>query len=108
MASHSSRLLADPARRGNMTFGVVVAALIVLGFVLIWINAAQQDRLATVRQTQLSGQKTAVGQRTDQQQLTCALWAILRETKSAQLTDAMRTSADRICAVIPTPLPSGQ
>lgn len=102
------KLPADPARRGNLTFALVVGAVIALAVTLIWINAAQQDRLAVVRQSQVSGQKTATGQRTDQTQLVCALWAILRDSKSTQLNDAVKTSADQICSTIPTPLPSGQ
>ncbi|WP_432169035.1 hypothetical protein [Streptomyces sp. 1222.5] len=90
-------------RRGNALFVAIIAAVVVLGGVLVWLNASQQDRLATVRQSQVSGQKTATGQRTDQTQLTCALWALLRDGKTGTLPGSVRDAADKICADVPTP-----
>lgn len=81
---------------------VVVVVVLILAGVLMWQNSRAQDRLTTLR----SGQTTGLAQRTDQQQLTCVLWAILRDTRSAELTPAMRKSADKICAGVPTPSPS--
>lgn len=92
--------------RGNLTFVAIIAAVVALGIVLVWLNAVQQDRLTTVRQTQVTGQKTAVGQRTDQAQLTCALWALLRDSNARKVSASVREAADRICAEVPTPLPS--
>lgn len=93
-------------RRANLTFAAVIGAVILLGIVLILLNASQQDRLSTVRQTQVSGQKTATGQRTDQTQLTCALWALLHGGDSEKVGTALREAADRICSDVPTPTPS--
>jgi hypothetical protein len=59
-----------------------------------------------VRQTQVSGQATAIGQRTDQTQLTCALWALLHGSNSDKVSASLREAADRICSDVPTPTPS--
>ncbi|MEU4168844.1 hypothetical protein AB0F46_18450 [Streptomyces sp. NPDC026665] len=96
-----------PSRRSNIGLAIVVAAVVAVGLALVLLNAQQQERLATVRQTQVSGQKTATGQRTDQTQLTCVLWALLREENSRKLTPDVQKAADRICAGVPTPAPSG-
>lgn len=81
--------------------GVAIAVL-VLSALLVWQNSQAQDRLSTLR----SGQSTGLAQRTDQTQLTCALWAILRDAESDKVTPAVRSSADEICSTIPTPTPS--
>ncbi|MFB7707864.1 hypothetical protein [Streptomyces sp. NPDC056105] len=106
MAQHPSSP-APEERRANLTFAAVIAAVVILGIILVVLNAAQQDKLATVRQTQVTGQKSATGQRTDQTQLTCALWAILHGGDSDKVAASLRKAADRICADVPTPTPSG-
>ncbi|MFE9812394.1 hypothetical protein [Streptomyces sp. NPDC005548] len=80
----------------------VVAVMIVLAALLVWQNSRAQDRLSTLR----SGQTTGLAQRTDQQQLTCALWAILRADNATKVTASVRTAADKICSTVPTPTPS--
>ncbi|MEE4419501.1 hypothetical protein [Streptomyces bugieae] len=94
-----------PARRpvgGNAIIAAVFVTVTVLAGVLIWMQSTAQDRLTTLR----SGQTTGQAQRTDQQQLTCALWAILRDDNAKQLSAAMRKAADKICADVPTPTPA--
>ncbi|MFD8545677.1 hypothetical protein [Streptomyces sp. NPDC059649] len=87
---------------GNAIIVVVLATVAVLAGVLVWMQTTAQDRLSTLR----SGQTTGQAQRTDQQQLTCALWAILRKDHSAQLDAAIKKAADKICSDVPTPTPS--
>lgn len=87
---------------GNAIIAVVLATVTVLAGVLVWMQSSAQDRLTTLR----SGQTTGQAQRTDQQQLTCALWAILRDDDATHLSAAMRRAADKICASAPTPNPS--
>lgn len=88
---------------GTGIIAVVLATVVVLAGVLVWMQSSAQDRLTTLR----SGQTTGQAQRTDQQQLTCALWAILRDDNARQLSAAMRRAADKICSDVPTPTPSG-
>lgn len=83
---------------------IVGAIALVIGVLLVWQNAQSQERYSTLR----SGQTTGLAQRTDQQQLTCVLWAILREDKADKLTPSMRQAADSICADVPTPTPSAR
>ena len=87
---------------GNAIIAVVLATVTVLAGVLVWMQSTAQDRLTTLR----TGQTTGQAQRTDQQQLTCALWVILRDENAKQLSAAMRKAADKICANAPTPGPS--
>ncbi|MFJ6841328.1 hypothetical protein ACIQRE_01515 [Streptomyces griseoluteus] len=96
----------NPERRANVILGAAIAAVVVVGVVLVLLNTVQQQRLATVRQTQVTGQRTAAGQRTDQTQLTCALWALLQGSGSSRVGDDVRQAADRICAGVPTPAAS--
>ena len=94
-----------PGRRpvgGNAIIAVVFTVVTVLAGVLIAMQTNAQDRLTTLRSGQTSGQ----AQRTDQQQLTCALWAILRDDNAKELSTAIRKAADKICADVPTPTPS--
>ncbi|QBJ94518.1 hypothetical protein D0Z67_29565 (plasmid) [Streptomyces seoulensis] len=94
-----------PHRVRHDTTPVIAAVLslvMVLAAVLMWQNSRAQDRLTTLR----SGQTAGLAQRTDQQQLTCALWAILRNDRAADITAQMRQAADRICSEVPTPTPS--
>ncbi|MFD8771472.1 hypothetical protein [Streptomyces sp. NPDC059916] len=105
MAQHPTRP-APEERRANLTFAAVIAAVVILGIILVVLNTAQQDRLATVRQTQVTGQKSATGQRTDQTQLTCALWVMLRGDADRKVPGSVRQAADKICATIPTPTPA--
>lgn len=94
-----------PVRRplgGNIIIAVVLTTVTILAGVLVWMQTSAQDRLTTLR----SGQATGQVQRTDQQQLTCALWAILRDDNATELSTAMRKAADKICADVPTPTPS--
>ncbi|MET8585726.1 hypothetical protein ABZX39_33385 [Streptomyces collinus] len=81
---------------------VVVVIVLVLAGVLTWQNSRAQDRLTTLR----SGQATGLQQRTDQQQLTCALWAVLRDDPAKKIPAEVRKAADKICATVPTPTPS--
>ncbi|MFF2094882.1 hypothetical protein [Streptomyces sp. NPDC058202] len=105
-ATATTKTTPSPARRSNVISSVVVAAVVVVGLVLVLLNSQQQDRLSTVRQTQVSGQRAASGQRTDQTQVTCALWALLREDKSGRLPASVQLAVDRICSGVPTPAPS--
>lgn len=89
-------------RNDTTVIAVVVVVVAVLASLLLWQNSKAQDRLSTLR----SGQTTGLAQRTDQQQLTCALWAVLRDDARAQVTAELRTAADKICATVPTPTPS--
>lgn len=79
--------------------GVVAIAIAAL---LVWQNTQAQIRYSTLR----TGQATGVTQRTDQTQLTCALWVLLQGQAGLKVTPAMRTAANRICANVPTPDPS--
>jgi hypothetical protein len=81
---------------------VVLAVVLVLSALLAYQQSQAQSRLATLR----SGQTTGQAQRTDQQQLTCALWAVLRDDKTQKISPAIRKAADKICAAVPTPNPS--
>jgi hypothetical protein len=87
---------------GNAIIVGVLAAVVVLAGTLVWMQSSAQERLTTLR----SGQTTGQAQRTDQQQLTCALWAVLREDDATHLSAAMRKAADKICSDVPTPTPS--
>ncbi|MEV7466092.1 hypothetical protein AB0O20_06205 [Streptomyces kronopolitis] len=87
---------------GNTIIAGVLVAVVVLAGVLVWMQSTAQDRLTTLR----SGQTTGQAQRTDQQQLTCVLWAILRPDNAKQVSTEMRKAADKICANAPTPSPS--
>lgn len=82
----------------------VIVIAVVVGALLTWQNSQSQQRYSTLR----SGQATGQEQRTDQSQLTCVLWAILREQNEGQVTAAMKKAADRICAAVPTPAPSSK
>jgi hypothetical protein len=94
--------LRRPRHDTTPVIAVVVVVMLCLAGLLVWQNTKAQDRLATLR----SGQTTGLAQRTDQQQLTCALWAILRADAAAKVSDAVRTAADKICSTVPTPTPS--
>lgn len=94
--------LRRPRHDTTPVIAVVLATMLILAVLLIWQNSRAQDRLATLR----SGQTTGLAQRTDQQQLTCALWAVMRDDAQAKLSGAVRTAADKICATVPTPTPS--
>lgn len=91
-----------PRHDTTPVIAVVVVIVLLLAALLTWQQSQAQNRLATLR----SGQTTGQAQRTDQQQLTCALWAILRDSRSDKLTPALRQAADKICATVPTPSPS--
>lgn len=91
-----------PQHNSTPLIAVVVVLVLILAGILIWQSARAQDRLVTLR----SGQSTGLAQRTDQQQLTCALWAVIRSDTTAKIPDELRTAADRICATVPTPAPS--
>ncbi|MFD7793656.1 hypothetical protein [Streptomyces sp. NPDC059759] len=105
-ATATTKTTPSPARRSNVISSAIVAVVIAVGLVLVLLNSQQQGRLATVRQTQVSGQKAASGQRTDQTQVTCALWALLRGDKPASLPAGVQQAVDRICSGVPTPAPS--
>ena len=96
-----------PARRPRLdstpVIAVVVVVVLVLSAVLAWQQSQAQDRLSTLR----SGQTTGQAQRTDQQQLTCALWAAIRADKGTTVPAEVRRAADKICATVPTPNPTG-
>jgi hypothetical protein len=94
--------LRRPRHDTTPVIAAVVAVMIVLACLLVWQNTKAQDRLSTLR----SGQTTGLAQRTDQQQLTCALWAVMRSDAQAKLTAAVRQAADKICATVPTPTPT--
>ncbi|MFJ7297557.1 hypothetical protein [Streptomyces collinus] len=81
---------------------VVMVVVLILAGVLLWQSARADERLATLR----SGQTTGQVQRTDQQQLTCALWAVLRNDSTQKIPADVRKAADKICATVPTPTPS--
>ncbi|MFJ4473217.1 hypothetical protein ACIP2X_37785 [Streptomyces sp. NPDC089424] len=95
-----------PARRprhdSTPLIAVVVGIVLVLAALLVWQSSEAQDRLSTLR----SGQVTGTAQRTDTQQLTCALWAVLRDDATREVPTEVRTAADKICATVPTPTPA--
>lgn len=100
MAAHvTSR---RPPHNTTPIIAVVAAIVVILAAILMWQNASSQERLGTLR----SGQTTGLAQRTDQQQLTCALWAVLRNDAETDVPAELRTAADQICATVPTPTPS--
>ncbi|MEU7338724.1 hypothetical protein [Streptomyces sp. NPDC007074] len=94
--------LRRPRHDTTPVIAVVVVIMFVLAGLLIWQNARAQDRLSTLR----SGQATGLTQRTDQQQLTCALWAVMRDNSTAKVSASVRAAADKICSTVPTPTPS--
>ncbi|MFE0472452.1 hypothetical protein ACFW2V_12645 [Streptomyces sp. NPDC058947] len=79
-----------------------LAAMVAVGVLLVWQNSASQERYSTLR----SGQATGLEQRTDQTQLTCALWALLLEEREKDVPASLYTAANKICSTVPTPLPS--
>ena len=81
---------------------VICAVAALVAGLLIWQNAASQQRYSTLRTAQSAGAE----QRTDQQQLTCALWALLRDDKDQHVSASVRTAADKICSTVPTPTPT--
>lgn len=91
-----------PRHDTTPVIAVVVVIVLLLATLLTWQSARAQDRLSTLR----SGQTTGQAQRTDQQQLTCALWAALRKDTSHTVPTNVRAAADKICATVPTPTPS--
>ncbi|MFF7476566.1 hypothetical protein [Streptomyces sp. NPDC008092] len=99
--------MASPAairrpRHDTSVIAAVTIVVLILAGVLTWQNSRAQERLAGLR----SGQSTGLAQRTDQQQLTCALWAVLRAEQTAQVPADVRSAADRICSTVPTPTPA--
>lgn len=96
----------SPARRPRHDSTPVITAVsvivLILAALLVWQSTQAQDRLSTLR----SGQVNGSAQRTDTQQLTCALWAVLRDDPTRKIPADVRTAADRICAQVPTPTPS--
>lgn len=94
--------LRRPRHGNDLVIAVVVVLVLILAALLVWQSSQAQDRLATLR----SGQVTGSAQRTDTQQLTCALWAVLREDTTREVPADVRTAADKICATVPTPNPS--
>lgn len=93
-----------PEQRGNVALGMVLAAVCLLAALEVWIATSSQDRLRTVRESQVSGQEKGLSQRTDQAQLTCALWAAMRSEPEARAVSApVRAAADAICTDVPTP-----
>ncbi|MEV0441792.1 hypothetical protein AB0I84_35180 [Streptomyces spectabilis] len=96
----------QPERRANLLLAIVLAGVCILAAVEVWISTSSQDRLATVRESQVSGQERGVAQRTDQTQLTCALWAAMRsEPEAKEVPASVRAAADAICTDVPTPAP---
>lgn len=91
-----------PRHDTTPVIAVVLVVVLVLAALLTWQQSQAQARLSTLR----SGQTTGLAQRTDQQQLTCALWAVLRDDQTEKIPADVRTAADRICATVPTPTPS--
>jgi predicted component of type VI protein secretion system len=91
-----------PRHDTTPVIAIVIAVGLILAGLLVYQTVRSQDRYSTLRTAQTTGQ----AQRTDQQQLTCALWAILRDSTSQKLTASMRQAADRICSTVPTPTPS--
>lgn len=85
---------------------VVVVTVLVLASIEVVLTTRAQDRIAAVRSGQVSGQTAATGQRTDQQQLTCAIWAALSAEALARIPADVQEAADRICADVPTPAPT--
>jgi hypothetical protein len=81
---------------------VIGVAAVLVAALLVWQNSASQDRYSTLR----TAQTTGASQRTDQQQLTCALWALLRDEPDRKITASVRAAADKICSTVPTPTPS--
>ncbi|MFE9391729.1 hypothetical protein [Streptomyces sp. NPDC006784] len=93
--------MAEAARRprgSDVTIVVVVVVVAALAALLVWLSASSQE----LQQGQQSGR----AQRTDQQQLTCALWAAMRSDVPGDLSAEVRAAADRICSDVPTPTSS--
>lgn len=91
-----------PRHDSTPVIAVVVVLVLILSGALMWQSSQAQDRLTTLR----SGQVTGSAQRTDTQQLTCALWAVLRDDPTRKVPADVRAAADKICAQVPTPTPS--
>lgn len=97
MAAHP--LIRRPRHDSTLLIAVVVSVVLVLAGLLVWQSTRAQEQLGTLD----SGQTTGLEQRTDQQQLTCALWAVLRDDARARVPADVREAADRICSTVPTP-----
>jgi hypothetical protein len=95
----------DARRRSDRNFWTLVGGLAVFTIIVAVLNVQQQDRLATVRDGQVTGQKTASGQRSDQTQLTCAIWELVRKDAGSLSSDTVK-SANAICSTVPTPVPT--
>lgn len=102
MAAHP--LIRRPRHDSTPLIAVVVSVVLVLAGLLVWQSTQAQDRLGTIR----TGQTSGASQRTDQQQLTCALWAVLRDDARARMSADVREAADRICSTVPTPTQSAK
>lgn len=96
-----------PRPSGNaLLITTVVVVVIALASVQVALTARSQDQVSTVRQGQVTGQATAGAQRTDQAQLTCAIWAALSDEAFRRIPERVRAAADRICSDVPTPAPT--
>lgn len=91
-----------PRHDSTPVIAVVVALGVILASLLVWQSTQSQERLSTLRNGQVNG----TVQRTDTQQLSCALWAVLRSDDTRKIPADLRQAADKICANVPTPAPS--
>lgn len=88
--------------RSNATVITAVSLIAaVIAAVLIYQAASTQNTLQT-------NKTSATQQRTDTEQVTCALWAALRAGKTLAVDQAIAAEATRVCATLPTPLPSSR
>ncbi|GAA3591352.1 hypothetical protein [Streptomyces osmaniensis] len=94
--------LRRPRHDSTPVIAFVVVIVLILASLLVWQSAQAQDRLTGLR----TGQTVGSAQRTDTQQLTCALWAVLRADTTRPVPADVRTAADKICSNVPTPTPS--
>jgi hypothetical protein len=81
---------------------IVGAVTVAVAIFLVWQNAQSQTQYSNLK----SGQTTGLAQRSDQLQLTCALWALLRDQGDTRLSSSTKLAADRICTTAPTPVPN--
>ena len=90
----------------SLLIGGVLLTVAVLTVWWLVLATSAQDQLEQVTDNQVTGISTGTSQRTDQQQLTCAIWAALSDEALGRITAEVRRAADAICSDVPTPAAS--